>query len=215
MEFDPRAVLGQQSSVQCLACGTKNEVGATSCSRCNTTLTAEDEDDIETLNVFNTAAGNVAAPELTGPNGQPHKANIDKLQEALEGLKNGTLNVEAYQMQVGDVYRLMNGASQLAHTDVAKKKIEEVDPEFQPLLRQLSDYIDDYLKGVTRMRDYGTSQNMEDAEEGYKIALKAADGMLEIQQKCDAIVIREEPEAAIEREQIKAEQAARAAANPE
>jgi hypothetical protein len=208
VDFDPMAVLGSKRKVQCLNCGEKVPVLQTTCPRCKAQLPAEAEDEVETVNVVSGPSSDVMSEvtAMTGPGAG--KRNIDRLEEAYQKLADGSLPVDAFRARVGDVYKLMNAAVQLSKTDVLQEKIKGFEPEVADLYRQAATSLEEYLRGIIKMREYPNTRNLEDAEEGLNVAKAAVEKLLVIKEKADTIGARVA-------EELKAKAAEAAAQAPE
>ncbi len=178
MDFNPMAALGEERTVECLACGTASPMTAGTCTECGAELRDEDDDEAR----LDVTSGPASAAD-------PRK-NFAKLRQAVDGVTQGTLDTAGYRKLVEEVYQVAFLAVELFKTDVVKNKMKTMTPEERDLSQRTADLFGHYLAGVTRMKDYYKTGDPQDALVGFRVVEETFRSLEQVKSEADAMEAR-------------------------
>jgi hypothetical protein len=174
-EDAPFELLSSVLQLTCSKCGERNSLRATKCSACSAPI-QQKKDDPKALSILH-AEG---LEGLVRAHSTSHK--IRRLQLALDGIRDGTLELSEYHEVVSQVLAETSAMREIINLQALRSIESKFPPEAVDVLRETSDNIDAFLQAVERMMKYDGS-NIATANEGLTMAEAALEDMKATQEE--------------------------------
>jgi antitoxin component HigA of HigAB toxin-antitoxin module len=127
--------------------------------------------------------------------------NLAKLEDAFQGISDGTLSDEAYRAAIEEVALTVDSAVELYDSDYIKYQMATMEPQASEVFRRMGEAAQEMQSGLARMLQYLESRDLKDAEAGLN---KVAAGLVKVDKAQDVALARA-AELEYEEEQASAE----------
>ena len=92
--------------------------------------------------------------------------NLAKLEDAFQGISEGTLSDEDYRATIEEVGLTVDSAVELYNSDFMKFQMSQMEPQASEVYRQMGSAAQEMQDGLNRMLKFLESRDLKDAEAG-------------------------------------------------
>ncbi len=165
---------------ECPECGEVNPADVIECQACGRKMPLQKEDEPQLSFVHNEGLGRVVSGKLEKVP-MEKAANLAILDEAIEGLETGAIELSEYQKRVNKIKNDIEESIQLLKSDTFKAKVASL-PQIQKKILNETEYLfEQYLSGLNRMLEYKGGGDVTPANEGFDMVEEALEKMDRVQ----------------------------------